>query len=230
MHRLNAGSVGMVQCALGVATDDRDVVPVEAVLRQKLTGFQLDQVDQFRVVDEVALVEEHDQLGNADLPGEQDMLPGLRHRAVHRREQQDGPVHLRRPGNHVLDIIGMAGTVDVGVVPRLRLVLDVAGDDGDGLVLVPHRAALGDVPVALDLGQPLLRLHRQDGGGQGGLAVVDVTDGADVDVNLLHVRNSPVATSNQTGWVAPSPNRFCDLFSTTSETRAPEATNAERQG
>jgi hypothetical protein len=29
--------------------------------------------------------------------------------------------------------------------------------------------------------------------------VVDVTDGADVDVNFLHDTNSPVATSNQQG-------------------------------
>jgi hypothetical protein len=46
--------------------------------------------------------------------------------------------------------------------------------------------------------QSLLRLHRQDGGGQCGLAVVDVADGADVDVYLLHDTNSPVAPSNRT--------------------------------
>ena len=107
----------MIQRPLGVATDEGDVLPVEAVLRQEFTGFHLDQVDQFRVVHEVALVEEDDQFGDADLPGEQDVLPGLRHRAVRRREEQDGAVHLRRPGNHVLDVIGVAGAVDVGVVP-----------------------------------------------------------------------------------------------------------------
>ena len=114
----------------------------------------------------------------------------------------------------------MAGTVDVGVVPRRRLVLDVAGDDRDRFVLVPHRTALGDVPVALDLGQPFVRLDRKDGGGQGGLAVVDVTDGADVDVNLLHDRKLPGCNEQPKGCVAPAPNRFCDFFSTTSETRA----------
>src|SRR6185437_617431 len=156
------------------------------------------------------------------------MLPGLRHRAVRRRQQQDGSVHLRRPGNHVLDVIGMAGAVDVGVVPSRRLVLDVAGDDRDGLILVTDRPALGDVLVALNFGKPFMSLNRKDGGGQCGLAVVDVADGADVDVNFLHVSNSPAATSNPMGFVALTPNRFGDLFSTTSETRAPGATRCRK--
>src|SRR5262245_42765036 len=116
-----------VQCALGVATDDGNDVPVEAVLRQEFTGLQLDQTDQLRVVHEVALVQEHDQVRDADLPGEQDVLPGLGHRAVQRRQQQDRTVHLGGPGNHVLDVIGVAGAIDVGVVPPPSLVLDVAG-------------------------------------------------------------------------------------------------------
>jgi len=56
----------VVQCALGVATDDGRCFAVEAEFRQKLTGFQLDQINQLRVVHEVALVEEHNQLGDAD--------------------------------------------------------------------------------------------------------------------------------------------------------------------
>ena len=41
--------------------------------------------------------------------GQQDMLSGLRHRAIRYREEQDGTVHLRCPGNHVLDVIRLAG-------------------------------------------------------------------------------------------------------------------------
>src|SRR5262245_973206 len=59
-------------------------------------------------------------------------------------------IHLRRPGNHVLDVIRMAGTVDVGVVPFFCLVLDVAGNDGDGLILVTNRATPGNGLVALE--------------------------------------------------------------------------------
>jgi hypothetical protein len=127
------------------------------------------------------------------------MFPGLRHGAVRRREQEDGAVHLGCSGDHVLDVIGVTGAIDVGVVPGLRLVLDVAGDDRDRLGGVTLLAALGDVPVALDRGQALGGLHRKDGGGQCGFAVIDVSDRADVDVNLFHQSNSPVATSNQQG-------------------------------
>jgi hypothetical protein len=55
-------------------------------------------------------------------------------------------------------------------------------------------AAPCDVLVALDFGKPFFRLDRQDSGGQGGLAVVDVTDGPDVDVNLLHCRKTASLT------------------------------------
>ena len=37
----------MIQCSFGVAPNDRKVFPVESVLRQKLTGLQLDQFNQF---------------------------------------------------------------------------------------------------------------------------------------------------------------------------------------
>ena len=52
------------------------------------------------------------------------------------------------------------------------------------------------VAVVLGPGEPLLGLDGQDGGGQRGLAVVDVADGADVDVNLLRLHGTylPVAS------------------------------------
>jgi hypothetical protein len=64
----------------------------------------------------VDLVQEHHDRRNADLTGEQDVLARLRHRAVGRRHDQDRAVHLRRTGDHVLHIVGVAGAVDVGVV------------------------------------------------------------------------------------------------------------------
>ena len=65
------------------------------------------------------------------------------------------------------------------------LVLDVGDRDRDDLGGIAHGTALGDVRVGLDLRQTLAGLDREDRGRQGGLAVVDVADGADVDVRFL---------------------------------------------
>ena len=122
--------------------------------------------------------------GHADLAGQEDVLARLGHRAVGRGDDQDRAVHLGGAGDHVLDVVGVARAVDVGVVPLLALVLDVRDGDGHGLGRVADRAALGDVGVRLGLGLALLGQHREDRRGQRRLAVVDVPDGAHVDVRL----------------------------------------------
>ena len=102
------------------AADDRDVVAGELVLREQLAHFELDQVEQLLVVHHVDLVHEHDDGGDADLAGEQDVLARLRHGAVGGGDHQDGAVHLRRAGDHVLDVVGVARAVDVRVVALRR--------------------------------------------------------------------------------------------------------------
>ena len=169
---------------LAGATDDRHVVAGEAVLRQQLADLHLDEVEEFRIVDEVDLVEKHDEGRHADLLGEQDVLPRLGHRAVGRAHHQDRAVHLGGAGDHVLDEVGVARAVDVGVVPLLGLVLDVTDGDRHRLRIVADGAALGDVGVALGDSQVLGRLHGDQRAGQGRLAVVDVPDRADIDVRL----------------------------------------------
>ena len=96
---------------------------------------------------------------------------------------QDGAVHLGGAGDHVLDVVGVAGHVDVGVVAVGRLVLDVGDRDRDaaltllgGLVdLVERREGGRGVGVVEDLG---------DGRGERGLPVVDVSHRPDVHVGL----------------------------------------------
>ncbi len=83
------------------------------------------------------------------------------------------------------------GTVDVGVVPLVGLVLDVADGDRHRLGFVADRTALGDIGVRLELRQALGGLHRQDRAGGRGLAVIDVADRADVDVRLRCVQKCP---------------------------------------
>ena len=181
------------------ARDERDVVAREVVLGEQLADLDLDELEQLLVVDHVGLVEEHDDVGDADLAGEQDVLARLRHRAVGRRDDEDRAVHLRGAGDHVLDVVGVTGAVDVRVVAVLGLVLDVRGRDRDAAFLL--LGSVVDLLEAAGFGAALLRQHRRDGSGQRRLAMVDVTDGPDVDVRLValelllrHFLFAPVST------------------------------------
>ena len=164
--------------------DDREVVAGELVDREQLTDLHLDELEDLLVVDHVGLVERHDDVGDADLAGQEDVLLGLRHRAVGGGDDQDRAVHLGRTGDHVLHVVRVTGAVDVGVVTTLGLVLDVRDGDGDTALLLLGR--LVDV-VEREHGVQVRVLVVQDLGDrsrQRRLTVVDVTDGADVDVRL----------------------------------------------
>src|SRR6188768_3137056 len=177
------GIVGRLERLERGAADDRDVVTREVVLGQQLADLELDEVEQLGVVDHVDLVEEHDDERHLDLAGEQDVLPGLGHRAVGRGDDEDRAVHLRGAGDHVLDVVGVPGAVDVRVVAGVGLVLDVGDRDRD-----PALALLGRVVDRVE--RAVLGLAAQgevlaDRGGERRLAVVDVADRADVDVRLV---------------------------------------------
>ena len=165
------------------AGDERDVIAREVVLAQQLANLDLDQLHQLLVVDHVGLVEEHDDVRDAHLTGEQDVLARLGHRTVGGRDDQDRPVHLRGARDHVLHVVGVPRAVDVRVVTVLRLVLDVRGGDRDPALLLLRRVV--DLLEAAGFAAHLLRQHRRDGSGQRRLAMVDVTDGPDVDVRLV---------------------------------------------
>ena len=160
-----------------------NVVARELVLREQLADLHLDELEQLGVVDHVGLVQRDDDRRHLDLAGEQDVLARLRHRAVGRRDDEDRAVHLGGARDHVLDVVGVPRAVDVRVVAVLRLVLDVRGVDRDaalallGSVVDRRRSRARRV-------RALLRQHLRDRRGQGRLAVVDVTDRADVDVRL----------------------------------------------
>ena len=112
------------------------------------------------------------------------MLLGLRHRAVGGGDHEDRAVHLGRTGDHVLDVVGVTGAVDVRVVTRLGLVLDVRDRDRDtALTLLGSLVDLVERRERVQV-RVLVVQHLGDRRGQRRLAVVDVTDGADVDVRL----------------------------------------------
>ena len=117
---------------------------------------------------------------------EQDVLARLRHRAVGRRHDQDRAVHLGGAGDHVLDVVGVAGAVDVRIVALRRLVLLVRDGDRDAALLLLGRV-VDVVDVALlDVGI-LRRQAVDDRRRQRRLTVVDVTGGPDVDVRFRPV-------------------------------------------
>jgi hypothetical protein len=77
----------------------------------------------------------------------------------------------------------VTGAVNVGVVTGLGFVLNVGGVDGDTAL-----ALLGstvNLVIGLSLGLTLLGEHIRDRSGEGGFAVVNVANGADVDVGLV---------------------------------------------
>ena len=76
------------------------------------------------------------------------MLAGLGHRAVGGGDHEDRAVHLGSAGDHVLDVVGVAGGVNVRVVTRLGLVLDVGNVDRDTTI-----ALLGSVVDLIEGGE-----------------------------------------------------------------------------
>ncbi len=118
------------------------------------------------------------------------MLAGLRHRTVDRADDENRAVHLRRAGDHVLDVVGVARAVDVRVMTVGRRVLDVAGGDRENLRLVApalRLGRLGDLVVRHELRPALVGRDLGERSRQRGLAVVDVPDGADVHVRFAAI-------------------------------------------
>src|SRR5665647_343210 len=74
--------------------NDRQVVAVELIGAEQLANLELDELHDLLVIDHVRLVEGHHDVRNANLAGQEDVLLGLRHRAVCGGDDQDRAVHL----------------------------------------------------------------------------------------------------------------------------------------
>ena len=96
--------------------------------------------------------------------------------------------HLGGADDHVLHEVGVAGAVDVRVVALVGAVFDVRRGDRENLGGVAAAGGFGslrDLVVRDVVGQALEGLDVGEGRGKSRLAVVDVTDRADVDVRLV---------------------------------------------
>ena len=123
--------------------------PGKSYSLRELTDLHLDEVEKLSVVNEVGLVHENNDSRNADLTSEQNVLAGLLERTVGTSNDEDSAVHLSCTGDHVLDIVSVAGAVDVSVVTLSGLVLNVTGVDCDTACLLLGRVV--DLVVCQEL-------------------------------------------------------------------------------
>ncbi len=105
----------------------------------------------------IDFVEEHDDVRNADLLHKQNVLARLRHRAVGGRHDQHRAVHLGGTRDHVLDVVGVTGAIDVRVVALRRLVLLMRDGNRDAAFLF-----LGRVVDVVDVALLNVRIFRRE--------------------------------------------------------------------
>ena len=111
------------------------------------------------------------------------MLTSLRHRAVSSRANQNRAVHLRSTGDHVLHIVSVARAVNVSVVTDRGIIFNVRGVDGDTTSLLFRRVV--DLREVTRRAAPSLSTDLSQRCGERGLAMVDVTNGTDVQVRFV---------------------------------------------
>ncbi len=185
---LNSGSahfvvVLAVQSHQSRTDDDWSVITWEVVSAQQIAHFHLNQFQQLSVVNHVSLVQEDNDVRNAYLTGQQDVLTSLRHRTIGSRANQDRAVHLGSTSDHVFDVVGVTWAVNVRVVTNVRVVLYVRGVDGDTTSFF-FWSAVDLVEVNASRTENL-GANTSQCSGQSGFTVVNVTDGANVDVRFV---------------------------------------------
>ena len=162
--------------------DDRSIVSIVFVERKQFTDFHFNEVEQLGVVHQVNLVHENNDTGHTYLTSQQDVFTCLGHRTIGSSYYQDSTIHLSSTGNHVLNIVGVTRAVYVSIVTGFGLVFNVSGIDGNTTFFF-FRSVIDRIE-RFYFGQTLLSENGCDSGGQGGLAVVNVTDGTNVYVGF----------------------------------------------
>jgi len=176
-----------VQRAQSRAANHRHIVPGEVVLRQQLPHFHLDQVDQLRILNRIALVQKHHDVRHAHLPGQKHVLLGLRHRAIGCSNHENRAVHLRRARDHVLDVVSVTGAINVRIVTVPRLVLHVRRRNRDP-ALPLFRRIVNRVKRTELVVRVVLRQHLRDRRRQRRLPVIDMPDRPHIHVRLRPVK------------------------------------------
>src|SRR5881628_401885 len=161
----------------------RYLIPRKSIALQQIPHFQLHQIQQLRIFHRVALVQKHHDVGHPHLPRQQNVLSRLRHRPVRRRHHQYRPIHLRRPRDHVLDVVGVSRTIHMRIVPLGRLVLHVCRRDRDPSRFL-FRRVIDRIKRPVFHLRIVLRQHLRDARRQRRLPVIDMPDRPHVHVRL----------------------------------------------
>src|SRR3546814_6601491 len=106
---------------------DGNIVAGEIVAGEQFTNFQLNEFQQFLVVDLIDLVHIDHKGRNTDLTCEQDVFTSLRHGTVSGVNHKNSAIHLSRAGDHVLQIVSVNRAVDVRIVTSSGFVFDMRG-------------------------------------------------------------------------------------------------------
>ena len=106
------------------------------------------------------------------------MLTSLRHRTISCGNNQDSTIHLSSASDHVLYIVSMARAVNVCIVTFFSLILNVCRVDGDTAFTLFR--SLIDISVIFEFSHTLFGQALRDCSRQRRLAMVNVTNGADV--------------------------------------------------
>lgn len=166
--------------------DNQKVIARRAILGKNCRYLKPNELKKFRIVHHVSLVKADNNIGDVDLAGQEDVLPCLRHRTVSSRYYQHRSVHLGSSGDHVLDVASMPPAVQMRIMPLLGLILRTIDVDRDAAF--PLFRCTVDLIIGRILGPTLGRKSRGDCRSQRGLAMVNVTNSANVYVRLRSLK------------------------------------------
>src|SRR3989449_8874449 len=130
---VNVGTIGHIDHGKTTLTAAITKVLAAVKLAQYTAFDQIDKAPEERergITIAIAHLEyetEKRHYAHVDCPGHADYIKNM----ITGAAQMDGAIHLGGAGDHVLNIVGMTGAVDVGVVALLGLILQVSDGDGD---------------------------------------------------------------------------------------------------
>lgn len=184
------------------AHHDGSIVTLKAVRSKQLAHLHLNELQHLLVLNGVHLVYEDNNLLDTNLTGEKQVLTGLGHLSVRGGNNDDGAVHVRGTRNHVLDVIGVTGAVNVGIVPIVGRVLDVCCGNGDTALSLFR--GLVDGAIFEEFCVALLGLSLCDSSCEGGLLCsqygdVDLKTRWEACLSVIDVTNSTYCNQQESG-------------------------------